>query len=109
MAQVELIQLVDSMERPLTEQQAAPAIRRFIENKNREEEVDAEVKRLRAATKIEYLNDFAKKKLAANTPLPTDEGRPAVAPVVRTVAKQGPVSSPKEEDYIERGVSGLGK
>jgi peptidyl-prolyl cis-trans isomerase C len=106
-AQADLIELLASTEQPLSEQQAVPMIRRFIENKNRQEAVDAEVKRLRAATTIEYMGEFAKDKHAVNAPSVSDNGQAAAAPGTGTAPPQGAASLPNQ-DSIERGVSGLG-
>lgn len=99
--QVELIQLLDSSELPLTQLEVVPMIRRFIENKNRQEAIDAKIKRLRAATTIEYLGEFAKVKAAVNAPSVSDNGQ-VTAPV------SGAASLPSQ-DSIDRGVSGLGR
>jgi EpsD family peptidyl-prolyl cis-trans isomerase len=53
-----VIQLVHAEEAPLTEQQAAPLIERFLAGRRRLEFAAAEVKRLREVATIEYLGEF---------------------------------------------------
>jgi EpsD family peptidyl-prolyl cis-trans isomerase len=55
-----VIQLVHWEDAPLSEQQAAPLIEQFLAGRKRLELAAAEVRRLRAAAKIEYLADFKK-------------------------------------------------
>jgi hypothetical protein len=53
-----VIQLVHSDEAPLSEQQAAPVIEQFLAGRKRLELASAEVKRLRAEARIEYMGEF---------------------------------------------------
>jgi EpsD family peptidyl-prolyl cis-trans isomerase len=55
---VSVVQLVQAQDAPLGEEAAAPAIRRFLDGRKKLELAAAEVKRLRAGAKIEYVGDF---------------------------------------------------
>jgi EpsD family peptidyl-prolyl cis-trans isomerase len=55
---VAVIQLVQSRDAPVSEQQAAPIIERFLSNLKRVELATAEVTALRQKARIEYLGDF---------------------------------------------------
>lgn len=94
---IELVELLGSTDQSVTEKQAAAAIRRFIQTQKHNEAVDAEVKRLRASTNIEYLGKFASGEA---------EGSAAL-----TSASEPESSDDKnqEDGFIERGVAGLGK
>jgi len=54
-----LISLADIRDNPVTLAQAAPQIEQFLFNKKNKDAADAELKRLRAAAKIEYLGKDA--------------------------------------------------
>ena len=53
-----VIQVVHCDEAPLSEQQAAPVIEQFLAGRKRLELASAEVKRLRAEARIEYMGEF---------------------------------------------------
>lgn len=83
-----VVQLVQFEEAPLSEQQAAPIIERFLLNRKRLELARAEVRKLREKAKIEYVGEFK----------PAHPGEPA-----RSSAKPGG----EEGGYIEKGLTGL--
>ncbi len=92
-----LLFLVASQEQPLSQEQAAPIIERFLANKKRKDLAEAEVKRLRETAKIEWLGKFAAGAAA-------DKNAPAAA-----AGPSGPSVNhdPKkdEADFIGKGVS----
>ena len=55
---VSVVQLVQAQDAPLSEEAAAPVIRRFLDGRKKMELAAAEVKRLRAAAQVEYVGDF---------------------------------------------------
>ena len=57
--------LADIRDNPVTLAQAAPQIEQFLFNKKNKDAADAELKRLRAAAKIEYLGKDAAPAAAA--------------------------------------------
>ena len=94
-----LISLADIKDSPVTLAQVTPQIEQFLFNKKNKDAADAEIKRLRASAKIEYLNKTdtpaAASVPAASAPAPT----PAPAPVAAPAADAGDVNA--------RGVAGL--
>ncbi|WP_258000753.1 EpsD family peptidyl-prolyl cis-trans isomerase [Janthinobacterium sp. ROICE36] len=103
-----LISLSDVRDNPVSLALATPQIEQFLFNKKNKDTADAELKRLRAAAKIEYLNKDAIGKAAASTPV-------ASVPVV--AAASAPVSAPEpaapapaasaSTESNDRGVAGL--
>ena len=101
-----LISLADIRDNPVTLAQAAPQIEQFLFNKKNKDAADAELKRLRAMAKIEYLNkDSAAASAAASAAVPA--AAPAVAaPVVPAPSvPAAPAASSSESN--DRGVAGL--
>ncbi len=88
-----LVALNDMRDNPMTADVAAPRIGQFLLDKKNREGAEAELKRLRAAAKIEYLNQ---PKAA--------EGKDAAAAPAAT-----PVSAEQKKDdsHIKRGLDGL--
>lgn len=87
-------QIEHSQPAPLTEEQAAPDIEQFLQNRRRAEFSTQAVKRLRAAAKVEYLGEFAIKEGAVE---PTASAAPE---------PQGPPAMPASS---HKGVAGLTK
>ncbi|MET3132134.1 peptidyl-prolyl cis-trans isomerase C [Oxalobacteraceae bacterium GrIS 1.11] len=84
-----LISIAEIKDNPVTLEVAAPQIEQFLFNKKNKDAADAELARLRAAAKIEYLNKTAgEAPAAASTPAPAPAAKPAA-------------------DANERGVAGL--
>lgn len=103
-----LISLADVRDNPVSLAQAMPQIEQFLFNKKNKDTADAELKRLRAAAKIEYLNKDATGKAAASTPVASVPVAAAVpAPVsAPEPAAPAPAASASTESN-DRGVAGL--
>ena len=87
-----IVALIGSESHPLTQEQARPMIERFLANAKKREVADAELKKLKASAKIEYLGDYAKLvEAAASAPVPAAPAAPANS----------------NEKAIEKGMSGL--
>lgn len=89
---------------PVTLTMVAPQIERFLLNQKYKEATDAEVARLRAAAKIEYLNTAA--------PVSDSVEKSAVPQVAPTATSPGVTNNlnltePTSEGAIERGIMGL--
>jgi EpsD family peptidyl-prolyl cis-trans isomerase len=89
--------LVDIREAPATLEQAAPQIEQFLVNKKNKEAAEAELKRLRTAAKIEYMNQ------PAGTPAATPAAAAAPAPAPAPAAPAADAAA----DANARGVAGL--
>ncbi|WP_226929555.1 EpsD family peptidyl-prolyl cis-trans isomerase [Janthinobacterium aquaticum] len=93
-----LISLADVKDSPVTLEAATPQIEQFLANKKSKDAAEAELKRLRAAAKIEYLNKEAAPATAGTAAVPASA--PAAAP-----AQASPQSSANAAN--ERGVAGM--
>nr|WP_070224639.1 MULTISPECIES: EpsD family peptidyl-prolyl cis-trans isomerase [unclassified Janthinobacterium] len=95
-----LISLADIRDNPATLAQAAPQIEQFLFNKKNKDAADAELKRLRAAAKIEYLGKDG-------PPAAASAAASAAAPVPSpaSAAQAAPAKSSSEAN--DRGVAGL--
>ena len=87
---------------PITLAAAAPQIERFLLNQKYKEATDAEVTRLRAAAKIEYLNAKAPESSAADKPVV-----PQAAPNADNATNNLNLTEPISNSSIERGIMGL--
>lgn len=78
-----LLSIQDTKDAPVTLEQATPQIEQFLMNKKNKEAAEAEIKRLRAAAKIDYLNKSdaqtatATPAAGAGSAAPADEARAA--------------------------------
>ncbi len=88
-----VVQLLQFQDAPLSEQQAAPIIERFLFSRKRLEVAQAEVKKLREQAKIEYVGEFETAHRAAPAP-PASSG----------AAASGSVDG---DGYIKKGLAGL--
>ena len=84
-----VLQLVQSKDVPMNEQESKPAIEQYLLNRKRIEIAGAEVKKLREKAKIESLGDFK---------------APAAAP---SAPPAPPAVGAKPENSIDKGLSGL--
>lgn len=101
-----LIALADVKDTPVNLTQAMPQIEQFLFNKKTKDAADAEIKRLRATAKIEYLGKDADKPAAAPMPAsssvkasvagPAEPVKPLVAPAAHSASESN-----------DRGVAGL--
>ncbi|MYM26313.1 peptidyl-prolyl cis-trans isomerase, EpsD family [Duganella sp. FT135W] len=94
-----LITIAEIKDAPVSPEAAAPQIEQYLLNKKNKDTADAEVKRLRAVAKIEYLNK-AKAPAAASAPAAS------AAPAAASAAASAPASTPAD-DATARGVAGL--
>lgn len=97
-----LISLADIRDNPVTLAQAAPQIEQFLFNKKNKDAADAELKRLRATAKIEYLG---KDGAPAAASAAASAAAPAPAPAPAVAAPVAPAKSSSEAN--DRGVAGL--
>nr|WP_070289637.1 EpsD family peptidyl-prolyl cis-trans isomerase [Janthinobacterium sp. HH106] len=95
-----LISLADIRDNPATLAQAAPQIEQFLFNKKNKDAADAELKRLRAAAKIEYLGKDGPPAAASAA---ASAAAPVPAPA--SAAQAAPAKSSSEAN--DRGVAGL--
>jgi EpsD family peptidyl-prolyl cis-trans isomerase len=98
-----LISIAEVRDTPVTLEAATPQIEQFLLNKRTKESTDAELARLRAAAKIEYLNKAATDKAAAPA-AGTAPVTPAPAAAEAPAAAQPAASGSEAND---RGVAGL--
>jgi len=93
-----VIVLADSQVQPVTLEQAKPAIARLLQNEARQKAAKAELDKVKAEAKIEYMGEFA------------DAGKePAAAATARSAAEPAaaPAAPAADADAISKGVSGL--
>ncbi len=89
-----IVALIDSESQAMTQEQARPMIERFLVNAKKREVAEAELKKLKAKAKIEYLGDYAKSAEVA-APAPAS-------------AKEAPAPTANgNEKAMEKGMSGL--
>jgi EpsD family peptidyl-prolyl cis-trans isomerase len=98
------LQLVVSRDQPLSEEQAKPLIERYLSNKKRIESAQAEVKKLRDTSKIEYLGAFAD---AGKIAKPVESAKGAVAQQAAATDQGAAASVKADKDFLEKGLSGL--
>ena len=93
-----VILLADSQVQPVTLEQAKPAIARLLQNEARQKAAKAELDKVKAEAKIEYMGEFA------------DAGKePAAAATAGSAAEPAaaPAAPAADADAISKGVSGL--
>ena len=109
----QVIVLAASKSEPVDEARAKPAIEQFLSNEARRKLIEADVKAMRAASKIEYLGKWAAPAasgpdgavaapvLAPATAAPTSSSAPA------TAAAPASSGAGADADAISKGLSGL--
>jgi len=98
-----LVSIVEVKDNPASLEMAAPQIERFLVNKRNKDAADAELARLRASAKIEYLNKAAATAAAAPpAPLATAGQAPATP-----AAPAATAAAPTDSAAAARGVAGL--
>lgn len=90
-----VILLADSQVQPVTLEQAKPAIARLLQNEERQKAAKAELDKVKAEAKIEYVGEFA------------DAGKEAPAADAAPAAPAEPAAPAADADAISKGVSGL--
>ena len=90
-----VILLADSQVQPVTLEQAKPAIARLLQNEARQKAAKAELDKVKAEAKIEYVGEFA------------DAGKPETAPAASAESAATPIAPAADADAISKGVSGL--
>lgn len=94
-----VIVLADSQVQPVTQEQAKPAIARLLQNEARQKAAKAELDKVKAEAKIEYVGEFAD----AGKEAPAAPATPA-APAESAATPAAPAA---DADAISKGVSGL--
>ncbi|MFH1817357.1 MAG: EpsD family peptidyl-prolyl cis-trans isomerase [Pseudomonadota bacterium] len=94
-----VILLADSQVQPVTLEQAKPAIARLLQNEARQKAAKAELDKVKAEAKIEYVGEFAD----AGKEAPAPDAAPA-APAESAATPAAPAA---DADAISKGVSGL--
>jgi EpsD family peptidyl-prolyl cis-trans isomerase len=94
-----VILLADSQVQPVTLEQAKPAIARLLQNEARQKAAKAELDKVKAEAKIEYVGEFAD----AGKEVPAADATPA-APAESAATPAAPAA---DADAISKGVSGL--
>lgn len=96
---LQVIVLADSQVQPVTLEQAKPVIARLLQNVARQKAAKAELDKVKAAAKIEYVGEFA------------DAGKEAAAPAAQPASPAANAAAPAapaaDADAISKGVSGL--
>lgn len=99
-----ILQLQETQAQPMNEEQSKSAIERFLSNQKRKEAVTAELAKLRAAAKIEYLGTFAGDSVAVTQPASSTANTNSSSTPSEDAK---PVAEGKKDDAIAKGLSGL--
>jgi EpsD family peptidyl-prolyl cis-trans isomerase len=92
-----VLMLIDYTEQPVTLERATPLIHQYLVNQKKREIAQSKVKELRAKGNIEYVGSFAKTNSDAKA---ADVKLPATNPAT---------PEKKEDDHIQKGLSGMGR
>jgi EpsD family peptidyl-prolyl cis-trans isomerase len=102
-----IVYLAGSQSQPLGLDQAKPLIERYLANAKKREVAEAELKRLREASKVEYLGDYSEagKEEAAAPAAPVATPAPAVAPEATPAPQAGTAAAPSDaQKAIDQGL-----
>jgi hypothetical protein len=94
-----VIVLADSQVQPVTQEQAKPAIARLLQNEARQKAAKAELDKVKAEAKIEYVGEFADAGKEA-PPAPVPDATP-------TAPAESTATPAADANAISKGVSGL--
>lgn len=94
--QAVLLQLRETVPAPVTQQQADPIIRRYLQNTTRNTSIETSMKTLRTAGKIEYVQKFDEKSPTSKTPTASTASAVPAAPV-----------SGIDQSQLKKGLTGL--
>ena len=104
-----VLQLQDSKDQPLTEQQAKPVIENFLLGQKRKALLEMEMKKLRDTAKVEYLGAYADLGKAGQSPAAAQSVAAQPAAAVNTVVPEVEPGkpAPAKDSHVEKGLSGL--
>jgi len=78
----QIVAVVSARSESVDEARAAPAIEQFLVNERKRKVVEDDLKALRAASKIEYVGEYAKGAAPAPAPVASEAPPPSIGPVV---------------------------
>lgn len=106
---ITVLQLQDFREQPLTEEQAKPVIANFLLEQKRKALLEAEMKKLRDAAKIEYLGAYADAGKIRPDPATAQPAlaQPASAENTVPLAAESGKADAAKDSHVEKGLSGL--
>lgn len=96
-----VMEVVQVISQPLTEQQAQPMIERFLANQKQMAAAQKMLQEMRANAKVEYLGEYKPDTQ------PEKAGQPPAAPQSASSAPEQPQPSKAGAGYIEKGLKGL--
>lgn len=100
-----VLQLQDSREQPLTEQQAKPIIGKFLLEQKRKTLFEAEMKKLRDASKVEYFGAYVDAGKTQQYPAAAQPTPAQPAPVASAAPQAEPAAT--KDSHVVKGLSGL--
>jgi EpsD family peptidyl-prolyl cis-trans isomerase len=108
----QVVILAGTRSQPVDEQRATPAIEQFLLNERKRKIVEDDLKALRAASKVEYVGEYAngaKGAAAAVTPAVADASAsaPGVAPQIEIAPANPDTASAPAANTLEKGIKGF--
>lgn len=104
--QITVLFLMASQAQPLAEEQARPAVERYLVNLRKRELVEANLKKLRESARIEYKGKYAGIGNVAEAPSNQPAASPAPSAPVQPATAQ-PTTTQPDQEAIDKGVQGL--